>query len=415
MLRNVLSGILVCTAAGGLFGQSARRRPVSDLVADPAVKKSLAALDAMKVPMASRLAEIAAIESPSGQEQRRAAKTAEYMRAIGLSDVIVDAAPNAIGRIPGRSGKALVFISTLDDLQTVAEHQKAAPRPPWVEGDRVIGPGSNTSSTTISMLAAAEALIGSGLRPEHDLVFAAVAQEETGMTGMKKLFQDYRERALAFVDILGDGRSISYGAIGIHWWQVKASGPGGHTLGGGLPNVNQAIGRSVDRILQLPQPEREKSSRTVLSISIINSGAVFNHKPETGWFSLDIRSTDAGVISEIEDAVRHILSQVSQETGIKLEMEPFQLTPGGQIPGAAESPLVKTSVEIARFLGLDPTLSNSGSSNMNVAVGAGVSAIGLGGNRGGERGTPKEWADVPAMVTTAKHVFLLAVAMGNCN
>lgn len=330
MLRKVLSGIFVVAAAAGLFGQSAGRRPVSDVVADPAVKKSLAQLGEMKSRMANRLAEIAAIESPSGQEQRRAAKTAEYMRAIGLSDVIVDAAPNAIGRIPGKSGKALVFVSTLDDLQTVAEHQKAAPRPPWVEGDRVIGPGSNTSSTTVSMLAAAEALIGSGLKPEHDLVFAAVAQEETGMAGMKQLFQNYRERALAFVDILGDGRSISYGAIGIHWWKVKASGPGGHTLGGGLPNVNQGIGRAVDRILQLPQPEREKASRTVLNISILNSGAVFNHKPETGWFSLDIRSVDARVISEIEEAIRGIISQVSRETGIKLEMEPFQLTPEGR-------------------------------------------------------------------------------------
>ena len=414
-LRNVLSGILICMAVAGLLAQSTGRRTVPDVLSDNSVKKSLQTLEAMKGRMANRLAEIAAIPSPSGQEHRRAAKTAEYMRAIGLSDVAVDAAPNAIGRIPGRSGKALVFISTLDDLQTVAEHQKAAPRSPWVEGDRVIGPGTNTSSTTVSMLAAAEALIGSGFKPEHDLVFAAVAQEETGLTGMKRLFQEYHERALAFVDILGDGRSISYGAIGIHWWKVKASGPGGHTLGGGLPNVNQGIGRSVDRILQLPQPDREKASRTVLNVSIINSGAVFNHKPETGWFSLDIRSIDASVISEIEEAVRGILAQVTRETGIKFEMEPFQLTPGGQIPGAEESPLVKSSVEIARFLGLDPRLSNAGSSNMNVAVGAGVPAIGLGGDRGGERGTPNEWANVPAMVLTAKHVFLLAVSLGNCN
>ena len=50
-------------------------------------------------------------------------------------------------------------------------------------------PTVNTSLTTAAVLAAAEAYRASGLRPEHDLVFAAVAQEETGLRGMKALFE----------------------------------------------------------------------------------------------------------------------------------------------------------------------------------------------------------------------------------
>jgi len=49
---------------------------------------------------------------------------------------------------------------------------------------------------------------------------------------------------------------------------------------------------------------------------------------------------------------------------------------------------------------------------MNLAVGNGTPAIGLGGSRGGNRGEPGEWADVPAMIRTAKHVVLLAATMG---
>ena len=61
------------------------------------------------------------------------------MREIGLSNVAVNETPNAVGVIPGRSGRALVFVSTLDDLATVAENQRAASGPPRVEDDRVVG------------------------------------------------------------------------------------------------------------------------------------------------------------------------------------------------------------------------------------------------------------------------------------
>jgi len=133
---------------------------------------------------------------------------------------------------------------------------------------------------------------------------AAVAQEETGLVGMKALYEQWKDRAVAFVDVLGDGHSITYGAITIHWWKVVASGPGGHSLNGGVPNVNQGIGRAVDRILQLPHPERYKADRVVVNVAMLQSGAVYNHKPETGWFSLDVRSLDGARVEEVEAAMQ---------------------------------------------------------------------------------------------------------------
>jgi acetylornithine deacetylase/succinyl-diaminopimelate desuccinylase-like protein len=118
------------------------------------------------------------------------------MRQIGLPNVSIDDAPNVVGVIPGRSAKVLVFVSTLDDLAT---------------------------------------------EPEQELVFAAVAQEKTGMAGMRKLYAQYKAKATAFVDLVGDGRRIAFGAIGIHWWKVVATGPG--PIGGGTP----AIGISGER------------------------------------------------------------------------------------------------------------------------------------------------------------------------
>ena len=392
--------------------EGAAQRPLPQALADPQVAKALASVDAHRDDTARWLAAIGGIVSPSGQERERAEAVAAQMRRIGLSDVTVDASPYVIGRIRGRSGKALVFVSTLDDLATVAAHQRATTAKPRLDGNRVIGPGTNTSTTTAALVAAAEALITSGLQPEHDLIFAAVAQEETGLVGMKALYEQWRDRALAFVDVLGDGHSVTYGALTIHWWKVVASGPGGHSLNGGVPNVNQGIGRAVDRILSLPHPERYKTDRVVINVAMLQSGAVYNHKPETGWFSLDVRSLDGARVEEVEAEVKMVLAGVTAETTIAFDLQPFQITPGGQIPGLRESALVTTAQAISTYLGYPAQLGNAGSANLNVPLGRGSVAIGIGGERGGQRGFPDEWGDIPQMLRTAKYVVLLASTIG---
>ena len=361
---------------------------------------------------AELLGAVGGIPAPSGQELQRAKYVAATMRAMGLKDVVVTDINNAVGVIPGKRDSVLVFISTLDDLAGVALLQERSPKP-VVKGDRVVGPGTNTSSTTVAMLKAAEQLVKNNMKPDYTLVFAAVAQEETGLQGMKEVYELYKSRALGFVDVLGDGERISYGALGIHWWKVNASGEPGHTLRGGLPNLNRGMGRAIDEIFRLPQVEQYADDYTRLNVGMVHSGTVYNHKPDSGYFTLDIRSLNATAIAELEAAVRSTLKQVGAETETTFEMEPFQLTPGGQIPGALHSPLVTTSQVVSRWLGFEPTLSNRGSSNMNVAIAGDTPAIGLGGNRGGQRGFADEWADIPAMMRTAQHVYLLAAILGS--
>ncbi|WP_373068036.1 M20 family metallopeptidase [Gemmatimonas sp.] len=364
--------------------------------------------------LAADLVRLATIQSPSGEEAERAQAVAAQMRAIGLTDVMVDKTPNVTGRIrgslPDASRRAIVFVATLDDLAPVAQHQRSATRAPYVSGDRVIGPGTNTSSTTAAVLGAARALVAAGVRPQHDLVFAAVAQEETGLIGMKALYADWKSRADAFVDVLGDGRSLTYGAISIHWWRVWAYHQGGHTLTGGLPNVNQGIARAVDRVLAIPQPPA--NSRSVLNISMIRSGDVVNRKPDSAWFSVDIRALEAPAIARNEATVRAVLDSVSRETGTRFDMRPLQQTAGGQVAGADTSKLVRASVSIAKALGMTPQLGIAGSSNLNVAIAGGTLAIGMGGERGGARAEPGEFADIPAMLRSAKFVARLAAVMG---
>ncbi len=395
------------------FSLTAQPRALDEALSNRAVQAALQQITDTRLVAAQQLVDIGGIISPSGREHERAAAVAQLMRDIGLQNVQMTESPNVIGTIPGSSGQALVFVSTLDDLATVAEHQRAAGTLPVIDGERVVGPGTNTSLTTIAILSAAKALIDQGFVPQHDLVFAAVAEEETGLRGMRDLYADYQDRAFAFVDVLGEGNSISYGALGIHWWRIHAHGPAGHTLNGGLPNVNQGIARAVDRILQITEPQEFEHRRTRLNVAVLNSGAVFNHKPETGWFSLDVRSLDPQHINSMEQKVQAILAQVTEELGIRFEMEEVSKTPPGQIEGALDSPLVQTSIAISNYLGSNPTLSDAGSANLNVSIAGGTLSIGIASERGGRRGFPDEWADIPVMERTSKNILLTAITIGN--
>ncbi len=412
-MNRLIVSSLFCTLITVSFSLIAQPRAVDEALSNRAVQAALQQITDTSLVAAQQLVGIGGIISPSGQEHERAAAVAQLMRDIGLQNVQMTESPNVIGIIPGSSGQALVFVSTLDDLATVAEHQRAAGTLPVIDGERVVGPGTNTSLTTIAMLAAAKALIDQGFVPQHDLVFAAVAEEETGLRGMRDLYADYQDRAFAFVDILGEGNSISYGALGIHWWRIHAHGPAGHTLNGGLPNVNQGIARAVDRILQITEPQEFEHRRTRLNVAVLNSGAVFNHKPETGWFSLDVRSLDPQHINSMEQKVQTILAQVTEELGIGFDMEEVSKTPPGQIEGALDSPLVQTSIAISNYLGSNPTLSDAGSANLNVSIAGGTLSIGIASERGGRRGFPDEWADIPVMERTAKNILLTAVTIGN--
>jgi acetylornithine deacetylase/succinyl-diaminopimelate desuccinylase-like protein len=417
-MKRLVPGIFIFVTALSTTALQAQSRALEEALADGAVQAALQQISDSRLLAAQQLVEIGGIISPSGQEHERAAAVAELMRDIGLQNVQITSSPNVTGIIPGNSTpvsnrKALVFVATLDDLATVAGHQRAAGTPPVIEGERVVGPGTNTSLTTIAILSAARALIDQGFVPEHDLVFAAVAEEETGLRGMRDLFADYKDKAFAFVDVLGEGNSISYGALGIHWWRIHAFGPSGHTLNGGLPNVNQGIARAVDRILQITEPQDFEHRRTRLNVAVLDSGAVFNHKPETGWFSLDVRSLDPVHINSMEQKVQDILAQVTTELGITFEMEEVSKTPPGQIEGALESPLVQTSIAISNYLGNNPSLSDAGSANLNVSIAGGTLSIGIASERGGRRGFPDEWADIPVMERTAKNILLTAITIGN--
>lgn len=94
-------------------------------LSDPRVAEAVERLRKSRAATANFLVRTGPIVSPSREELERARVVPERIRGVGLYSVRVTGSSNDIGVIRGQSGRALIFVSTLDDLTTVAEHQRA--------------------------------------------------------------------------------------------------------------------------------------------------------------------------------------------------------------------------------------------------------------------------------------------------
>jgi Zn-dependent M28 family amino/carboxypeptidase len=90
------------------------------------------------------------------------------------------ATQNVVAKLPGRgdrAGEALVVGAHYDHLGIG----------PPINGDSIYNGAEDNASGTAAVLASAEALSGSGARPERSIVFAAFAAEEIGLQGSEWL------------------------------------------------------------------------------------------------------------------------------------------------------------------------------------------------------------------------------------
>ncbi|MCC5919816.1 MAG: M20/M25/M40 family metallo-hydrolase [Cyclobacteriaceae bacterium] len=361
--------------------------------------------------MIDNLVRIGSIQSPSGQEHQRASEVYQLWLELGWDEDALQMTdePNVIATLKGKSDSTIVVVSTLDDLKQIADYQAANQGEFQIKGDSLIAPGMNTSLTTIALIHAAIKIKAAQAVPDKTWVFASVAQEETGLQGMKALVKKYEDTPSFYIDLLGSATSVSYGGLGIHWYRIDLSGRGAHTLRGNKQHVNRAMSKAVARILDLDYPEKYQEERTFINIAKIQAGSVFNHQPENAWFSLDIRSLQAHLVEKVLAEVSNILEEETDNEGVSFTITEESITPGGQILGFKESKEVQTILRLSEFLHQrPPNVSNAGSSNMNIPISMNIPAVGLGSSRGGRRGYPDEWASIRDLVKSAQIIYLIS-------
>lgn len=364
--------------------------------------------------------ELALIEAPSFHEEKKAQRYAQLLQEAGLEDVVIDEHFNVWGRWQGvgKSGKSVLLEGHLDtvfsfgDVKGVTVDEEGLIHCPGICDD------TRAIAANLSVLKALNAL---GIRPYHDIIFAATVCEEGlgGMMGMKTLLEELKNKTqlLATISIDGPTNNEFYAnATGMVDWSATFTGPGGHAwTASQMPSALHAACRAASLIADIELPENPK---TIATVSLIEGGQAIHGIAQKCTLKINARSNSQAELEKLNQKMVEAFKQ-----GALLENN-HKKTPGLievsyekllDIPAGNQSDdcrMIQTTKVVTEALGLTPFMKPGGSTNANMAIAKKIPAVCLG--RGGrEYGTHtlNEWFDPQGVEACEQKSILLLLAL----
>ena len=355
--------------------------------------------------------EMLAIPAPPFGESARAAWFLDRFTALGLANVHLDEAGNALATLdgghPSRSGgPAFVLLSA--HLDTV--FPAGTPTIPTEDGSRILGPGScDNGAGLTALLAIAAALRFADITPPVPILFAAnVGEEGEGdLRGMRHLFLDgpYRDKIATALALEGSGTAVAVtSALGSRRFRVTLSGPGGHSWSdAGLPNPIKLLSRVITQVAEL-DILNSGSATTTFNPGMISGGTSVNSIPESASALFDFRSTEEAALETVVDALGPILNEIVRPPA-KFRIQSIGIRPAAALPDP--SPLLDTLRAVDRHLALRTEL-RLGSTDANIPLSLGIPAAALAsGGTGGGIHTLAEWYDPTGRETALRRILLI--------
>ncbi len=179
-----------------------------------------------------------------------------------------------------------------------------------------------------------------------------------------------------------------------------------------VPNPNLAVAKAVERICEIELPSSPIEKWTILNIGMIGGGRVRNAVSQESYLTVDLRSANQGMIEKVQSQLRKICQEVAEEEGVILEMELNEEDKASQIPGAGDSFLVQTVVDILNYLEVRNVEANPlGSTEANAGIEKGILSINLGRTYGRYKHTLNEEAEIDGLFLAMKQILLLVYCL----
>lgn len=392
-------------------------------------------------------AELVAIPAPPFGEEPRSRWVAARFREVGLAGVHTDAIGNVFGIIadpdsnPEDCTSPVVLLSA--HLDTV--FPAGTPLEPALKDDRIEAPGAcDNAAGIIGMLAIGQALVESQMPLGATLVFCGnVGEEGEGdLRGVRHIYQHppYAGRIVAHIVLDGAGSETAVTqALGSRRYQVKITGPGGHSFtDAGTPNPILVLALALSNLAKAPLNPYPEEPRTTLNVGTIQGGTSVNTIPESATASVEFRSTGVQSLVRLEVALHRAVEDAVELANAAANARPaaaasasshgrpkrgtnplpgmltFSIEKIGDRPAAdlpSDSPMLEAIKAVDRHLGLRTDL-RLGSTDANIPLSLGIPAVSVGaGGDGGGAHTRAEWYSATNRELGLRRVLLLTLAM----
>lgn len=364
--------------------------------------------------------ELALIEAPTFHEENKARRYAQLLTEAGLKDVKIDKYFNVWGCWPGvgQTGASVLLEGHLDTVFSFGD----------VKGIKVDDEGRihcpgicDDTRAIVANLSVLKAFKALGIRPYHDIIFAATVCEEGlgAMLGMKTLLQEIegQTKVLASISIDGPTNNVFYAnATGMVDWAVTFKGPGGHAwTASDMPSALHAACRAASIIADFKLPTFPK---TTVTVSLIEGGQAIHGIAQQCTIKINARSNSQ---EELEKLNAQMVEAF--EKGAQLENS-YKGTPGLiqvsyekliEIPAGSQNEdcrIIQSTKAVTKSLGIEPCLKPGGCTNANMAITRKIPAVCLG--RGGQEygtHTLNEWFDPQGVEACEQKSILLLLTL----
>lgn len=398
-LRLVALALLIGTATPAVAQTDAG---VAAIAKSRGYSAALANLDQGYDRFVEELVELTEIPAPPFKEAARARAYADKFRALGLTDVAIDAEGNVTGIRPGTDPKAklVAFTAHLDTVFPEGTAVKVRR-----EGTKFHAPGIGDDTRGLAaLLAYVRALDAAKVRTRSPILFVGTVGEEGrgDLRGVKHLFNKgpYAGRIGAFFSMDGsDPSRVTTGGVGSKRYRVMFKGPGGHSYGAfGIVNPMAAMATAITELYKVKLPA---TPRTTYSASVVGGGTSVNAIPDEVFIDIDMRSESASALADLEKRFLGIVAasveaenaaRVTTVGKVTAEPQPIGDRPAGETP--RDAALVRITEAAVAARGFTPALGAS-STDSNIPMSLGIPAVTVGsGGESGRAHSDDEWTDV---------------------
>lgn len=328
------------------------------------------------------------VAAPPFQELERARFVAHRLQEVGAENVSIDETPNVYAQINGQQPGPTLMVAAHLDTVFPAETDVTVKR----VGNELHAPGiwdDSAGLTGLIQLVKGLRALKTPLRGRL-LIVATAGEEGLGdLRGMKQALKRCGSEIDMVIAIDTQFGMITHTGIASRRLQVGVSATGGHSWEDfGAPSAIHALGHMVSDIAALEVPS---DPRTTYNVGVISGGTSVNTIASHAEMLIDMRSTDADCLADLERQVRLILQHHSEsgqgQNRIKTDIKVVGDRPGGSI--AADHQLVRTCHEVLTALQVNP-IYKDGSTDANVPLSQNIPAVcigiteGFGAHRGDE-------------------------------
>ncbi|HJZ48297.1 MAG TPA: M20/M25/M40 family metallo-hydrolase [Roseiflexaceae bacterium] len=379
--------------------------PLERWTTDPAARAAAASFGDGSAIVETAIA-IQQIPAPTFDEARRGADVAERMRALGLSDVHIDAVGNVYGRRAGHAGvPGLLIAAHLDTVFPTGTDLRVRR-----EGARIYGPGLGDNSMGVAaLLHLAEALERHAVVNTGDIWFVAnVGEEGLGdLRGMRAAVDQLGDRIGAAIALEGcEPTRVVHAGLGVRRYRISAVARGGHSWHDfGAPSAIHALVLLATALTRLDVPKEPRGS---FNIGVIEGGSSVNTIAERASLLLDLRATERSTLEWLIRQVEHIVADArAAQPRVTFEIETVGDRPAGSIP--REHPLAQLAGAAYLAEGISVAYEIA-STDANIPLSRGIPAVCVGVCDGGNAHRLDEYIEPARLPLGMRALLWLALA-----